>query len=190
MQLFDAIPRLNNSRIILRPLTPADVPALREITENPNVYRYLPTFLYEQKYDDLRLMIERLPAECLATQSSILFGVCLCAAPEPVVGIAEVYNYEAARRKVSIGYRLNEAFWGQGIATEVVILLKAYLLETAGINTITAHVMTDNDSSGRVLEKNGFIRNCSSLLEDWGRTEKVTVNKYIFKKRPIADQLP
>ena len=51
--LFSEIPHLKGDRIELRRLTPDDTPGLQELMNSPAVYRYLPTFLYEQKYEDV-----------------------------------------------------------------------------------------------------------------------------------------
>lgn len=40
----------------------------------------------------------------------------------PFAGIAEIYNYEPKKAKASIGYRLDEKYWGRGIATQTVRL--------------------------------------------------------------------
>ena len=49
---FTEILYLKGDRLCLRALTPDDAPALKELTENPRVYRWLPTFLFEKKYPD------------------------------------------------------------------------------------------------------------------------------------------
>ena len=181
MKLFDEMPCIKGDRLLLRPLEPFDESAVKDIADNKNVYKYLPAFLFEQKYDDRRYMIERIEKECFAAGSSILLGICQNCAPEKVIGIAEIYNYEPQKEKASIGYRLNENYWRRGIASETVALLKNYLC-TTDVRKITAHVMVENKASGRVLEKNGFIRKWTFLTEDWGRPSPVTVDKYIFKK--------
>ena len=56
---FSEIPYLKGSRVELRQLTLSDAPALAELTEDPEVYRYLPTFLFEKKYPEPRTVIER-----------------------------------------------------------------------------------------------------------------------------------
>ena len=47
MKLFDEIPYMESDRIILRRIEDKDSDDLRNMTLNPNVYRYLPTFLFE-----------------------------------------------------------------------------------------------------------------------------------------------
>ena len=58
--------------------------------------------------------------------------------------------------QITIGYRINEAYWHRGIATETVALLIAYLCDDIGIQTIKAFVMPENKYLERVLMNNGF----------------------------------
>ncbi len=74
--LFSEIPYLQGKRIILKALTADDAAALQELVDDDEVYRYLPTFLFEKQYDDVRTVIERLYDECIkstaATRSAVL----------------------------------------------------------------------------------------------------------------------
>lgn len=182
MKLFDEYPYMENDHIVICKMTQADAQMLKKMTCNPNVYEFLPTFLYEQKYDDKSRVIDRMDEECFDTKESILLGIYLKADPEKLVGIAEIYNYEEEKAKASIGYRLDEPVWGQGIGTEVCALLKDYLLNETDIQTITAHIMTDNKASARSAQKNGFICKYPNTYGDWGFDELIHTDKYVFKR--------
>ena len=56
-KLFDRFPYLESGRLILREWTAEDAPALEEILRDPEVYRFLPSFLYEQSCENVRGMI-------------------------------------------------------------------------------------------------------------------------------------
>ena len=187
-KLFDEFPRLESDRLILREWTAADAPAIEAIVHDPDVYRFLPTFLYEQSYEDVGKMIARSRRECFDTHDSILLGVFLKNDPERMIGIAEIYNYEPEKEKASIGYRLNRRYWGQSIASETTALLVKYLIEQTDVRKITAHVMAENAASARVLEKNGFVLRWTGLREDWGRGSPVLINKYMYKLSPEQKQ--
>ena len=123
MKLFEEYPTLESDRLIIRKMTMDDADALGELSHNPKVYRYLPTFLYEQKYDDPREVLEKMDAECFETKKAIMMGIYPKDGPGLLAGIAEVYALEERKPKVSIGVRLNEPYWGKGYATETVGLL-------------------------------------------------------------------
>ena len=182
--LFEEFPRLESERLLLREWTASDAHSLEAIIRDPAVYRYLPTFLYEQSVPDTVGMIVNARSACFDAKDSLLLGICFRSEPEQVVGIAEIYNYEPEKEKASIGYRLRRSVWGQGIAGETAATLKRYLLEQTDVRKITAHVMAENAASARVLEKNGFLLRWTGLREDWGKEAPVLVNKYMFKLTP------
>jgi hypothetical protein len=47
-ELFDIFPYLESGRLVIRKMDEADVDALAEITDNGNIYRYIPPFLYKR----------------------------------------------------------------------------------------------------------------------------------------------
>ena len=151
-KLFEEIPCLKGERVTLRRLTACDANALRELTEDTEVYRYLPTFLYENQYEDKSYVIDRLYDECI--NESLILGVFL---EDTFCGLAEIYGYRAPLLKVSIGYRFLKKHWGKGIATETLGILVRYLLEETQIKIITASTMVENQASANVLRKNGEL---------------------------------
>lgn len=64
---------------------------------------------------------------------------------------AGVYSHTA-----EIGYWLNEPYWGQGIATEVVRTMTAYAFDHFDLVRVFAQVFESNPASARVLEKVGY----------------------------------
>ena len=182
MKLFTEYPCLEGDKVLLRKIRETDAEALRIMTEDAAVYRYLPTFLFEQKYDDTRKVIERMDEECFLTRESILLAVCMRNEPDHLIGIAEIYNYEENKAKASIGCRLSSEVWGRGIATEVIGLLKDYLLGDTDVKTITAHIMVENKASAAAVKKNGFLNKYPDLYGDWGFPELCHTDKYVYKK--------
>ena len=172
--LFPEPPVLTGGRISLRPLTLSDSESLRRFTGQDAIYRYLPTFLFEKKYGDAEDVIRKLYDECL--DDSLILGVfdgC------EFLGLAEVYGFKASIHKASVGYRLLEEKWGQGIATETLKILVDELLNDRGIEIITASTMVENHASARVLQKNGFTFVNGAVDEDWGYPEPTPADKWI-----------
>ena len=173
-KLFSEIPHMKSGRLELRRLVPEDAPALAELKNSPRVYRYLPTFLFEQKYEDAAYVIDRLYDECL--EESIILGAF---SHGEFCGLAEMYGYRDPIHKISIGYRFLERFWGQGIATEALRLMIDYLYGETDIEIITASTMVENRASAKVLEKNGFDLVVHAVGEDWGYGEPTIADKWI-----------
>ena len=171
---FSEIPYLKGSRVELRQLTLSDAPALAELTEDTEVYRYLPTFLFEKKYPEARTVIERLYTE--AWKDSIILGVFMDGA---FCGLAEMYGFRDEIHKISVGYRLLKRCWGRGIATEALGLMIEYLYGETDVEIITASTMVENEASANVLKKNGFTLVSHAVGEDWGYDSATIADKRI-----------
>lgn len=177
IKLFDEIPRLEGETLVLGRIRSEDLDALRELTEDDAVYRWLPTFLFERQFEDLEEMLRQLYGSFFRSKESLILGIyrkegmLFC-------GLAEFYGFKDALHKTCIGYRLLRRCWGQGIATEAVALMAEYLFSRTDIEIITASTMVDNIASARVLEKNGFTKTASAVSEDWGYCEPTAADKW------------
>lgn len=184
-KLFSEIPYIKGNGIVLREITQDDADSLRELTGNEAVYRYLPTFLFEKQYDSTEYVIAHLYDECF--RESIILGIYLTdpgageesRAKEEFCGLAEMYGFRDEIHKISVGYRLLERFWGQGIASKALSLMVDYLYNETDIEIITASTMVENRGSARVLEKNGFDLVVHAVPEDWGYEEPTITDKWI-----------
>lgn len=165
---------MKSDRLVLRALTEADAPALEEFVRSERVYRYLPTFLFERKYDDIHRVIRGLYTECF--QESIILGVF---EGTTFCGLAELYGFRDEIHKISVGYRLLEHAWGRGIASEALRLMIDYLYGETDIEIITASTMVENHASARVLQKNGFVLVSAASQEDWGFPQPTLADKWI-----------
>ena len=174
MDLFSGITRVSGGDIELRRLEPADAGGLRELTDSPEVYRYLPTFLFEKQYDDARDTISRLYGECI--KKSLILGVFRNGG---FCGLIEVYGYRAPLLKASVGYRLLPRCWGQGTATKALELMTGHLFSETPVRIITASVIPENSASAHVLKKNGFRCVLRSVPENWGHPLPTMTDKWI-----------
>ena len=173
-KLFSEIPYLKGKRLTLKRLTRADRSALQELVDSPRIYRYLPTFLFEQKYPDIGYVIDHLYDECW--KESIILGVFL---GDEFCGLAEMYGYRDPIHKISVGYRLLERYWGKGIAKEALGMMIDYLYDETDIEIITASTMVENQASANVLKKNGFQMVVHAVDEDWGYDKPTVSDKWI-----------
>ncbi|MBR3551786.1 MAG: GNAT family N-acetyltransferase [Clostridia bacterium] len=173
-KLFPDIPCIGSEHLMLRQLSPGDAAGLRELTNSPEVYRYLPTFLFEKKYADAECAIREMYDA--GRKESLILGVFSDGA---FCGLAEFYGYRAPLRKVSVGYRLLPQFWGRGIATKALALMVGYLFNETDIRIVTASVMPKNRASAGVLKKNGFHCVQYSVPENWGYALPTRADKWI-----------
>jgi len=181
MYLFDEMPYLKNEKIELRKIAPEDAPQFGAFSKERSVYTYLPAFLYEQKYQDPLFAINHMQEECFDTEESILMGIYPAEDPGSFMGIAEFYDYDRRKNKVSIGCRLAREYWYQGIAYQAICLMLKYLEQKIRIRTVTLHIMVHNKASQKLAQKLGFEKKYENIWEDWGREGPVLVDKYVFQ---------
>ena len=173
-KLFPMITSIKGTDLELRRLIAHDADGLRELTESDEVYTYLPTFLFEKKYDDPAYAISRMYDECI--KDSLILGIF---SKDGFCGLAELYGWRGPFLKVSVGYRLLPRFWGKGIATEALGLLVDYLFSETKVRIVTASVIPENAASAGVLKKNGFHLTLRSAPENWGHALPTLADKWL-----------
>ena len=116
-------------------------------------------------------------------KKQLIAGVYLQNDPGKLVGLAEVFDVKKRLPQATIGYCIREKYWHCGIAMHIVALLKSHLLETCGMDQLVAFVMPENVWSGRVLLRNGFVKEqWTEERHNWGGHETVTVEVYTCKR--------
>ena len=99
---------------------------------------------------------------------------------ETIGGIGISLNEDVHRLTAELGYWLGEPFWGKGIMTEAVSTFTDYCFEQFKLVRIYAEPYAYNPSSGRVLEKAGFVlegRMRCSVLKDGQITDQLLYAK-------------
>ena len=76
---------------------------------------------------------------------------------EAVGGIGFSPGSDVERYSAEIGYWLGEPFWGRGIATEALVAVTTYAVETHAVTRVFAVPFAHNVASCRVLEKAGYV---------------------------------
>ncbi len=176
IKLFQEIPYLESERLVLKRLEDEDASALEELTKDEEVYRYLPTYLFEQQFDDAHEAIANMYGDLFSNKESIILGVYLKDGM-PLCGLGELYGFRDDMHKISLGYRLLRRYWGQGIASEAVATMLEYLFTRTDIELVTASTMLDNSASAHVLYKNSFTHTIAAE-EDWGFPEPTIADKW------------
>lgn len=153
---YEQFPHISDDEITLRKIVDIDLDEIFEIYRNEELFKYSPVMIKKSK-NTVANMIGHFERD-FHKKKCIFLGICLNNEPEKVVGIAEIFDYSNEVNMITIGYRLNDKFWGNGIATKAVRVMVDYLFNDIGINRIQAFVMPENIKSQNVLERNGFIK--------------------------------
>ena len=153
---YDQFPNIAGDEITLRKIVPSDVDCLFEIYSNEKLFLHSPVMLKKNK-DTVANMIGHFERD-YNKKKEVFLGISVNSEPDHIVGVAEMFDYDSAVNSITIGYRLNDRFWGKGIATKTVKAMVDYLFQDIGINRIQAFVMPENVKSLNVLKRNGFLQ--------------------------------
>ena len=165
-------PTLETERLVLRPFTQADAPAVFEHVK-------------EWEVASTTLNIPH-PYEPGMAESWIRSHAMLAAAGEGVtLALVEreggsvigsiALRLSPPHDRGELGYWLGRAWWGRGYITEAAAAMVRYGFETLGLNRIEAHHLSRNPASGRVMQKLGMTHEgrIREHVKKWGQYEDV-----------------
>lgn len=138
---------LHTERLVLRPLTLEDAPALFAIFSDPETMRFLP-FPCHQTVSETH---EQLARE-LAVPDAYEWAICLRGRHEPIGKM----NYLGNTVLPGMGYVIHRDYWGQGITVEASQAVLAYGFEELGFDRVELWIDENNLASQRVAQKLNF----------------------------------
>ena len=151
-----ATPTLETDRLVLRPLTLRDAPAVAAGAGDARVAQYLlavptpyPVTLAKAWVKDRLGWWKH--------GRGVTLGIELRDAPGDLLGTVSLRRYVRDRR-AELGYWLGAGAWQHGIATEAARALVAFGFAHYQLARIYAYVLGGNTASERVLEKLGMQR--------------------------------
>lgn len=147
-----SIPTITTSRLILRAFTEEDIDPLHNILGEEDVLRYFPN-----PNPPSREKVEKLISARLDHWEEHGFGWW---AIEPrskkqLIGWSGLL-FLPETEEVEVGYLLDKAFWGKGLATEAAQACLQYGFKDFDMQSIVAIVHPENVASQRVIEKLGM----------------------------------
>ena len=142
-------------RLMVRPLLASDFPHVFAIRSNPTVMKHIrePETAPEQvhkRMTDWAAYAEKCPGLGV-------FGVEIRESGAFAGYVtARHVEFDPASHEYEVGYTFAQAYWGQGIASEVLPVLCSYLFDLTTAAQIVAFAHPENAASQRVLLKCGF----------------------------------
>jgi ribosomal-protein-alanine N-acetyltransferase len=151
-------PTLETARLILRPVTPADVGAMFLYASNPAVTRFT-LFETHRTIDDSRWFVHEYARDRYSVAEPDPFGIVLKGDPTgTVIGSVGAHWAGRANLVMEFGYTLAEPYWGRGLATEAAEAVVRHVFAEYPVERLQAQVIVGNAASERVLGKLGFAR--------------------------------
>ena len=141
------------ARLILRRMTPSDIPALRRILQDPDVmYAYEGPFTDEEVQAWLDKQLTRYREDG--------FGLCAVVLRETgeMIGQCGLTMQDIpGKRVLEVGYLFQKAFWHKGYATEAAIACKEYAFTVLGADEVYSIIRDSNTASQNVARRNGMV---------------------------------
>ncbi len=172
-------PILTTSRLTLRPLVDADLPALVEGLNDREVSRWLRTVPHPYGHADA-MAFSRIVHEGRREGSLDDFVITITETQRVVGGIG--LRYSEDRTTAALGYWIGRAHWGKGFATEASRRVVAYAREersaVSPLALLEAHAHVGNERSRRVLANCGFTEVRIEMVEVCGLDGNRQAHRY------------
>jgi RimJ/RimL family protein N-acetyltransferase len=137
--------------IELRELDEGDIQSIASYANNFNVSQYMASRMpYPYTLDDAQWWVRTGSKEQGLNFAIDLEGTCI-----GVIGVRLGEN--EYQHSAEIGYWIAEEHWGKGIGTEAVSKMTNHVFAAGKIVRLSAPVRSPNNSSMRILEKNGYV---------------------------------
>ena len=149
------IPTLTTQRLSLGELFAADIPTIVQYAGNPNVAEHLLNLPHPYYEKDAIFWIN-MAQQGWADGSKCIFGIRLKDTLAFIGGVG--LHIDARFNRAELGYWIAEPFWGKGYMSEAVGAVIQYGFEEVELNKIHAIHLLDNPASGKVMSKNGMVK--------------------------------
>ena len=96
------------------------------------------------------------------------------------VGCVDIFDYNVFHRRAGIGILIDKKYRGSGLATVAIDKLCIYCKRHLHLHSLYANIATDNISSIKAFEKNGFL--LIGTKKDWLYDGEGYHDEYMFQK--------
>lgn len=172
------MPVLSTQRLLLRPISSADVEALHSFWTDPAVRKYL--WDNEIISKDRVVDIVRDSETCFGELGSGLFAIELNEEPGHLVGFCGLRHMDGGD-DVELLYGILPRYWGEGFVTEAAREVLRHGFESCGLERIVGATDTPNQRSVRVMQRLGMV------FEDRREYKGLDTVFYSISPRELAD---
>lgn len=153
---FSDFPVLDTPRLQLREITLSDAPAVFKIRSDERVMQYIG----KPPQKDIREAEQQIQnyLDTYQQNEAINWAICLREKPDQLIGTVGFWKMDKVNHRTEIGYTLQYDYWRQGIMTEAITAVIEYCFKVLDFHSIEANTDPENEGSGGVLEKLGFVQ--------------------------------
>lgn len=152
-------PTLETKRLRLRALTEHDIPQIVTYANNPRIAEMTLSIPYPYRQKHAKRWID-VAEKGFSDKNHFIFAICRLTTDAFIGGIGLDINVEANRAE--LGFWIGEPFWNRGYMTEAVHAALSFGFEELNLDEICATHFRGNLASGKVMQKNGMVKQQSS----------------------------
>ena len=178
---MDKFPELTTDRLILSALSYKDIPKIIEYAGNEKVAETTLNIPHPYEEKDAIFWINK-AHQGFKAKTQYTFGVRLRSTAEFIGGIGLIVNHRFNRSE--LGYWIAENFWNKGYATEAAGVLLDFGFQELKLQKIFATHLLENPASGKVMIKNGMIKEAE--LKD--HTKKGEIYRSLIQYRLTLEE--
>lgn len=159
---------LETDRLLLRPLTHADVPSIQAAASVRAVADTMISIPHPYPADEAERYVSRQIA-AFEARSSTSFAI-EHKSEKSFCGVIEIRAIEPEHSQAELSFWLAVEHWGNGYMSEALQPVLHFGFEEWNLNRLYAYHMIRNPASGRVLQKNGFTQEgvLRQRVRKWG----------------------
>ena len=160
---------VNTERLLIRPVTSADLDDLLAVNGDDAVTYFLPYATWHSRADGEAWLARTVARTADGAGQQLVIAR---KADHRVIGAILLFRYDEASARLEVGYVLGRQAWHQGYATEALRSVLGCAFTEWGIRRIEAEVNPDNSASTALLLRLGFVHE-GRLRQRWvakGRT--------------------
>ena len=169
-------PKLATERLTLDQAKPTDIPAIVAYAGNSNVTDNTRTMPHPYFEEDAIAWIGK-SNQGFKEKNLNMFAIRIKESNAFIGGIGLTLQVEDNRAE--LGYWLAEQFWGKGYTTEATQAILKFGFEELNLNKIIAQYLSTNEASGKVMIKNGMIKEGELKDQDVKRGHSIEDNIYV-----------
>jgi len=172
-------PTLHTPRLTLGQIEVSDIPSIVKYANNPSISKMLRSVPYPYHEDNAIGWLNRIRTK-FEQKKGYTFRISL-ANENSFIGNIGI-GIKKAHQKAMVGYWLAEPFWGKGYMTEAMAAVLKFGFEELHLNKICATFLADNPASGRVMIKNGMVKEAEFVDDEFNNGKFLTIMQYRLTK--------
>lgn len=173
---MEEFPQLVTKRLILNQIKPADIPDIVSYAGNIKIVENTRTMPHPYREEDA-ISWMNMANKGIENKDNYIFAIRFKDTQAFIGGIGLTLDLQ--NNRAELGYWLAEGFWNRGFTTEAVQAILQFGFEELKLNKIVAVYITTNKASGKVMIKNGMVKEGEFKDHDLKKDHTIADDKYI-----------